>query len=181
MAGQGRAAGVLDGVDLAAVLPPGLLPHGAATVQLVEARRLAPSFSSVAYAREVCRRATEAWQVGEVAEDLSTVVSELVANALDHGLGLEVGRPAHAAGVVAAVAAAGRSPIELRLVRTVDRVVCLVSDPAPEPPRRLAPDAVRESGRGLQLIDSLSLEWGWAPLAAVGGSGKVVWAALATR
>jgi two-component sensor histidine kinase len=167
---------VLDGVDLGMVLPVEVLPGPDQGPHLVETRRLAPCFSSVADARDFSRQVADRWQLRLIAEDLACVVSELVANALDHGLGLDAdGGPMDGA---AAPSRAG-SPIELQLVRTADRVLCLVSDPATRPPRRLTPDAVRESGRGLQLIDSLSLDWGWAPLARASGSGKVVWAALA--
>jgi hypothetical protein len=43
--------------------------------------------------------------------------------------------------------------------------------------RRAAPDA--ESGRGLELVRELSLDWGWHPVP--GGSAKSVWALLAIR
>lgn len=174
-----ETVGGLGAVDLRAVLPAAVLPGPEAGPQLVETRRLAPCFSSVAQARDFSRQVAGRWQVPALSEDLATVVSELVANALDHGLGLDAEqRPAVHGGAGDGPVPAG-SPIEIRLVRAADRVVCAVSDPAPQPPRRLRPDAVRESGRGLQLIDSLSLDWGWASLAAAGGVGKVVWAALA--
>lgn len=173
------AGGGLGSVDLRDVLPADALPGPEIGPQLVETRCLAPCFSSVARAREFVRQVARRWQLPGLTEDLATVVSELVANALDHGLGLDAEHGPERDPEHGAEPASAGSPIELRLVRTADRVLCAVTDPAPQPPRRLRPDAVRESGRGMQLIDSLSLDWGWAPLAQAGGTGKVVWAALA--
>jgi hypothetical protein len=147
----------------------------------VESRGLLASYSSCARAREFTRRVARRWQFGELAEDLATVVSELVANALDHGLGLASPAGANSATgpSTAAETSEGPCPIELGLLRTGSRVVCLVSDPATQPPRRVSPDIARESGRGLQLIDSISVCWGWAPLRRGVQPGKAVWAALA--
>ena len=46
------------------------------------------------------------------------------------------------------------------------------SDDAPTPRQ---PDWVRESGRGLQIVNALSAVWGWSPIE---GHGKAVWAVL---
>jgi len=156
-----------------------LLPTAGTDLLLVESMGLAACYSSVAQARDFSRRVTWGWQLPQLSEDLATVVSELVANALDHGLGLDVdASPAEQAAALASDHGAPW-PIDLRLLRTPDQVVCVVSDPAPQPPRRLSPDLVHESGRGMQLIDSLSQRWGWALLARAGARGKAVWAALA--
>jgi hypothetical protein len=37
----------------------------------------------------------------------------------------------------------------------------------------MLPDYIAQTGRGLHLVDSFSLAWGWVPLHP---AGKVVWA-----
>ena len=61
-------------------------------VSALESRGLPARYSSVAQAREFTRDVSRQWQVGSLTEDLVSIVSELVANALDHGLGLGGGR-----------------------------------------------------------------------------------------
>jgi hypothetical protein len=62
-------------------------------------------------------------------------------------------------------------------------VICAVTDPSQHPPMRRIANPLEGSGRGLQLVESLSLCWGWTVLdgAANGTSagavqGKSVWA-----
>ena len=96
---------------------------------------------------------------GYVAE---LVVSELVTNSLRHGLLSTQWMP-------------GEHPIGLTILRRVPYLMCLVTDPGSEPPVRMDPCAGAEGGRGLQVVDSCSVRWGWQPIE---GAGKVVWALL---
>ncbi|AJE87219.1 putative regulatory protein [Streptomyces albus] len=112
---------------------------------------------SAAVARRLLRTACAAWGLDEVAEDGAVVVSELVANAVQHArresLRVVVERPAQDT-VRVAVA-------DLSRVRPVLRV----------------PKEGAECGRGLFLVAMLAADWGtderrW---------GKVVWAELERR
>jgi hypothetical protein len=51
----------------------------------------------------------------------------------------------------------------------------MVTDPGARIPVRNEAAADAESGRGLQVVESCSVRWGWQPLAS---GGKVVWALL---
>jgi hypothetical protein len=51
----------------------------------------------------------------------------------------------------------------------------MVTDPGGLMPVLAAAEADAESGRGLHVVASCSLRWGWRPLEA---GGKVVWALL---
>lgn len=101
------------------------------------------------------------------------VVSELVTNALRHGL------PASAP-------PEADPPVRLHLMRWSSRLVCAVRDPSGEAPHAAAQekefdemvgfaDCTAESGRGLWLVDSFSDCWGWHRLTGA-LPGKVVWA-----
>jgi hypothetical protein len=95
-------------------------------------------------------------------DDVAVVVSELLTNALRHGLP-QAGNPA------------GRShrPVRLGLVQPGQFVLCAVADPSPRLPEPKDPDYLAESGRGLHVIGGLSDRWGsTVPTEA----GKVVWA-----
>ena len=85
-----------------------------------------------------------------VRDDAELLVSELVTNAVLHGL----------------------PPITLRIDCDTVELIVEVSDEAAGPaliPRPAVPDG--ESGRGLALVDILSDAWGVEPL----DQGKVVW------
>jgi hypothetical protein len=111
--------------------------------------------------RSFVRRTARDWSVDGISDDLTLVVSELVTNALRHGLGAG----ARAAGVGVA------------LYGTASRVMCAVSDPSDEVPVRVTPDHTHDSGRGLQIVEALSMYWGWTPLERDGDTaGKSVWA-----
>ncbi len=94
--------------------------------------------------------------------DTAVVVSELVTNALFHGA--QVGPGESACGQV-----------ELTLWHRVSDLVCAVTDPSAEPPVLRPADPCAEAGRGLQVVQALTIAWGWAML---GPGRKVVWAAL---
>ena len=118
-----------------------------------------------ARARELVRRRLHEWSaedaaanaddsglsplVGDVADVVELLVSELVTNALRYG----------------------RGPIGLRLLRGADTVVCEVSDELEAAPRLRTVQHGEEGGRGLYLVDQLSLNWGIRTTA----HGKIVW------
>lgn len=70
-----------------------------------------------------------------------------------------------------------RRPPQLVLIRHPRWLLAAVTDASEQGPTVREPDYFAESGRGLHLIEALSDQWGWTPLAT---GGKVVWATLAT-
>jgi anti-sigma regulatory factor (Ser/Thr protein kinase) len=90
-----------------------------------------------------------------VLHDAELLVSELVTNAVRHGT----------------------PPIRLQVECDEGHdMVVRVTDANPEPPRRLRPDAADESGRGMELVDIVSDDWGVELLP----DGKQVWFRLKT-
>jgi anti-sigma regulatory factor (Ser/Thr protein kinase) len=116
--------------------------------------------SSVGVARGVTASLLRRWHVTSRAYDVTTVVSELVTNALRHGAPL----------------VAREWVILLRLINHLDAVVCVVGDPNTIAPVLREPDFVAETGRGLHVVQSYSRRWGWRPCPS--GQGKIVWAAF---
>ncbi|MBT2409567.1 ATP-binding protein [Streptomyces sp. ISL-12] len=95
----------------------------------------------------------EQWKLGDLADTVELVVSEMCTNAVRHGGGL--------------------AGLELALVPSMLRVMVL--DQAPE----LAPavaaggdDPWSEGGRGLRLVEAVSRRWGWH---RTGFDEKQVW------
>lgn len=128
---------------------------------------LPPEFSAVQVARELVHSALAGWQSDALADDVALVASELVANALVHGLRL----PASAA-VGSGDPSERPGRVELKLESTGSHLICTVHDPNPIPPVRRPMDEAALGGRGLQLIESLSMAWGWTPI----HDAKCVWA-----
>ena len=91
---------------------------------------------------------------GEEVEPTLLVVTELVSNAAEHG----------------------RGPVLLGLELHDGSVHVEVHDGATESPRLLRHDPLRLRGRGLSLVEALSLQWGWTE----DPPGKVVWADVPT-
>jgi anti-sigma regulatory factor (Ser/Thr protein kinase) len=114
--------------------------------------------SAVGVARAVTAALLRRWHVTTTAYDVTTVVSELVTNALRHGAPL----------------VAREWVILLRLIHHLDAVVCVVADPSTIPPMLREPDFVAETGRGLHVVQSYSRRWGWTLRPC--GQGKIVWA-----
>lgn len=134
---------------------------------------LHPQPESVKVARDFAKATLRSWGMAELVDDLGLVVSELVTNALRHGV------PCGVDGQPDGSRSSGGSdhvrPIQLSLQRNGTQVVCAVSDPSDDIPVRRGhdPDQIAEAGRGLYLVDCFSRAWGWTP---VTGRGKVVWA-----
>lgn len=112
---------------------------------------------SASLARRFTVQTLHQWGLPQVVDDVQLVVSELVTNALRHAL------PDGATG----------SPVQLSLVNKSVHVACAVHDPSERAPQMCPEDDFAESGRGLLLVQELSLTWGWTILR---GTGKVVWA-----
>jgi anti-sigma regulatory factor (Ser/Thr protein kinase) len=121
--------------------------------------------TAAAAARAHVRTALKSWGLtGDSAHDVETVVSELIANAVNASTGTD-GRPLYVD---------GRMPVVWQRLLT-DRATLRaeVWDEAPGVPARRATGEDDESGRGLDLVvDALATDWGWFPAQ----SGKCVWA-----
>jgi anti-sigma regulatory factor (Ser/Thr protein kinase) len=104
------------------------------------------------------------WAMEDLAEGMGLVVSELATNALRHGLALAAPRTAE--------------PIRLSLIRRGSLVTCAIADPGTAPPVLRHPAPLEPGGLGLHIVDTISVRWGWSPLAP---RGKAVWAVLETR
>ncbi|WTJ28840.1 ATP-binding protein [Streptomyces luteogriseus] len=154
-----------NGSTMLEPLRQGLPPLDPAAVSDAASCALPARYEAVREARRFTRKTLDQWDMGERFDDVCLVVSELVTNALRHGL------PAND------VCAGGReAPVRLHLMRWTERLVCAVRDPSHDSPvARETDDFSAESGRGLFLVDSFSDSWGWHPLAGA-LDGKVVWA-----
>jgi hypothetical protein len=120
---------------------------------------------SVHAARDFTLATLHRWDAAERGEDIAIVVTELLTNALRHGLRRPGDRPP------------GR-PIRLGLLQPGSCVLCAVADPSRAVPVPQGPGSLAETGRGLQIIRALSDMWGYTIL---GDAGKVVWAAFIPR
>nr|WP_269327438.1 ATP-binding protein [Kineosporia mesophila] len=110
-----------------------------------------------------------------VADDIALAATELVTNAIEHGVRDAVGR----AGDPDELQRRRADAVRISLVSSGAHVVLSVTDPSPTPPVRRPRDPFAGGGRGLQLIESLSLCWGWTLLDEKDGQrapGKSVWA-----
>ncbi|MBR8643036.1 ATP-binding protein [Streptomyces tuirus] len=154
-----------NGSTMLEPLRQGLPPLDPAAVCDAASCALPARYEAVREARRFTRGTLDQWDMGDRFDDVCLVVSELVTNALRHGL---PGTPACAGGQ--------EPPVRLHLMRWTERLVCAVRDPSHDSPvARETDDFSSESGRGLFLVDSFSDSWGWHPLAGA-LSGKVVWA-----
>lgn len=127
------------------------------TVQRTEQARYRRQRSSVGHARREARQLTADWKHPETSDDVETLVSELVTNAVIHGT---TGR---GSGV----------HVTYRLLE--DRLRVEVRDAASGTVRIIRPasrgDDVPDRGRGLLVVASLSARWGVIPRVI----GKSVW------
>lgn len=115
-------------------------------------------------ARDFTRSTLQGW--GLEVDTAELVVSELVTNALRHG-------------VLSGPRMLGEHPVGLRLLCNVPYLICMVTDPGRTGPVRVDTPAAAECGRGLQVVEACSVQWGWEPVGdGPGRTGKVVWALL---
>ncbi len=119
---------------------------------------------SVKSARDFANTVLRDWEAPQTAgflNEVRLVVSELVTNACRHA--------------APQVAIESEWSIQLGFHRDNSLLTCMVFDPSRRVPEMSHHVDLEEGGRGLRLIESFSLDWGWQPL---GGQGKVVWASL---
>ena len=113
-------------------------------------------------ARSFCQMVVSGWGLTEMADDCELVVSELTSNVVRAAAGTD-----------------GHPLLWVRLLSDRARIRLEVWDTVPlergVPLARKAADD-DESGRGLDLIDAISDDWGWDHLPAHGA--KRVWALL---
>jgi hypothetical protein len=165
----GRAA--WPGEPAPSAWPPG---GGWTSAPRVATRSLGQSASSISAARAFTLLTMQRWQVIDCPDDVAAVVSELLTNALRHAL------PTCAGSDDSGGAGAGPAarPIRLGLLHLGPCVLCAVADPSAKAPVPRQPDWLEESGRGLQVVASLSSQWGFC--IAPDLLGKVVWATFVT-
>ncbi|MCI0688407.1 MAG: ATP-binding protein [Sporichthyaceae bacterium] len=105
--------------------------------------------AEVRRARRLVSDHLETWGLRDLDQVTILLVSELVTNALLHG----------------------HPPLRLVARDILTGVRIEVHDNNPEGAPQKRPDGGLQSGRGLQLVDSLATRWGWTE----SGSGKCVW------
>ncbi|WP_306213087.1 ATPase [Actinoplanes sp. RD1] len=111
---------------------------------------LLPVSGASRHARNMVTEACGRWSLPQLAGPASLVVSELVANVIDH------------VGTI----------MTLRISHRGRYLHLAVRDGSPVAPER----SDRPGPSGLAMVDSLATHWGWLPTR----DGKVVWATLAT-
>ena len=134
----------------------------AAPVQPAATCTLSPSPESVKVSRDFTRTTLRDWGMSALADVAELVVSELVTNALRHG--------------IPAVRKLGEQQcVRLRLLAQAPFVMCMVTDLERAIPVLRDADPAAESGRGLTVVEACCVRWGWHLLDE---GGKVVWALL---
>ena len=110
---------------------------------------------SAGKARFHIRAALSRHKLGDYADDVETVTSKLVTNAITH---------------------AGAATFGFGIVRLegTGALAVIVIDPSPRPPVKRHLPGDTEHGRGLHIVDGASAAWGWRPL----NPGKIVHAVL---
>jgi DNA-binding NarL/FixJ family response regulator len=121
-----------------------------ATEAVQRAIDLPAELASPGAARRFVAETLAAWECSGALDTVALLVSEVVANAVVH--------------------AASDVQVAVQLLPESVRVTVRDRDPSPPVPRAAA--AHEESGRGLALVEALSLRWG---VDAVEGGGKDVW------
>lgn len=123
---------------------------------------LSPVLESAWLARDFTRTTLRDWQLDALACEAVTIASELVTNAIRHGVCLTA-------------TGSARSGVVLAWQCHTSRLVCVVTDPSAKPPVLAISGPDAESGRGLHVVQALAAAWGWMMLNA---QEKAVWAAL---
>lgn len=125
--------------------------------------------TAVPCARLHARLVVTEWGLGALADTAELIVSELVTNAVQAADGLM-------RSLYEGRRRAGLPPVRLWLQSDYECVVVMVWDGSDQMPRRVAPDAESQGGRGLWLVEARSDEWGAFKRERT--SGKVVWARI---
>jgi hypothetical protein len=128
----------------------------------IETLDLKAEASAPGRSRTFVRKVCTSWALAEECIDVAALLAtELVTNAVQATLVVPV--------------CAELQLIGVRLVERKDTFVIEVWDTSPRPPRLIEPSRVSEHGRGLQLVNALSIRWGYFD-AHMGC--KVVWCEL---
>jgi Histidine kinase-like ATPase domain len=133
-------------------------------------RTLGVEMASPGLARDFTKQTLDSWALRGLVDDALVIVSELVTNALRHGLPRN---PDEQPGFPPPL-----GPIELILLWPTGPLYCVVTDPGAGAPMLTDPDPDAEAGRGLHVVRALASEWGWGILSP---SRKAVWASLPGR
>lgn len=131
------------------------MPHSRMIRMQLPSSPLAPR-----QARATIRRALSAWHLDTLATDSELLISELVANASEHGNG---------------------SAIDLTIRHQLGPgesrgILCQVTDTAPAMPQVGPLDPASERGRGLHIVAALATDSG----VTTNARGKTAWFTLAT-
>jgi hypothetical protein len=100
-------------------------------------------------ARSAVRTRLREWDLDDLLDTAVLLTSEVVTNVIVHTA----------------------SAPELELTQDAGGLLVRVVDGSPVPPRRRWHSATATTGRGLQMLQNLSYDWGWTPV----GNGKAVW------
>ncbi len=111
--------------------------------------------ASVPLVRRALARQLRDWDLADLVDPVSLAASELATNAVLHA----------------------RGSLRVTLERCPDGARLEVSDDSPRLPRQRSHSTLSGTGRGLQLVAALAVEWG----VEVHGRGKVVWAVFSVR
>ena len=131
---------------------------------------LAALVSTVGCSRIFVRQVCTSWQVDQEHTDVAELLaSELVSNAIAAN-GVTGPRPVHGS------LYSDLTLIGMRLLDLGNSMVIEVWDTSPQLPKLIEPSLDAEHGRGLQLVNALSIRWGHYHTHL---SGKVVWCQLA--
>ena len=117
---------------------------------------------AVPCARLHARQMLWEWSLTGLSDIAELLISELVTNAV------QISR-----------ADGQTAPVRLWVLAGRTRVLILVWDSSPLPPVRMSTGEDDENGRGLLLVETLSIRWDWYFPPQQNG-GKVVWALLET-
>ena len=124
--------------------------------RVVNGLTLAANPTAVPLARALVRLSLNQWGFPDLLDDAGLLVSELTTNAVQ------------ASGVLAFIR------VHISLFTATTRIE--VWDRGDGKPQPRPVDETDEGGRGLLLVEAMSVEWGWH--AREGRFGKVVWAEL---
>jgi hypothetical protein len=120
---------------------------------------------AVGEARRFTWSTLSSWELSPLVDSAALIVSELLSNALRHGLGSSQDAFVHS------------SRVWLGILRRRQTVLFAVCDYSTDVPVLRSPDCFAQSGRGLHIVDCLSEAWGWTD---PGIGGKAVWAAVSS-
>jgi len=110
---------------------------------------LPPDVTSPRHSRRVARDALAGWCDPAVFADIELLISELVANGVEHA----------------------ETDVDVRIAVTATTVRVEVNDRLPALPVMRTPEAFESSGRGMRIVDQTATRWG----VQARSTGKCVW------